>query len=155
MSTLENIKAEIEKVFCISVITNELRTPMEVKAEILQIIDKYAEQEPCDECKYKTFTELYFHTDPEMVDQEPCDDAISRQAVLDLVNSDWKYEGLETDVASLPSVRPQEQTGKWIKSKDGYMRCDQCGSRGSDIKARFCHHCGAKMFEPRESEDKE
>ena len=38
--------------------------------------------------------------------------------------------------------RPQ---GEWIKSKDGYFRCDQCGSRGSAIKARFCHHCGAQM----------
>lgn len=38
--------------------------------------------------------------------------------------------------------RPQ---GKWVKSKDGYTRCDQCGSRGSAIKARFCHHCGADM----------
>ena len=39
----------------------------------------------------------------------------------------------------------EPKTGHWIKSKDGYMRCDQCGSRGSAIKARFCHHCGAKM----------
>ena len=38
---IDAIRQEIEKVFCISVITNELRTPMEVKAEILQIIDKY------------------------------------------------------------------------------------------------------------------
>jgi len=38
---LEKIRAEIEKVFCMSVVTNELRTPMEVKTEILQIIDKY------------------------------------------------------------------------------------------------------------------
>ena len=38
---IEDIKAEIEKVFCISVITGELRTPMEVKTEILQIIDKH------------------------------------------------------------------------------------------------------------------
>lgn len=35
--------------------------------------------------------------------------------------------------------------GRWVKSKDGYTRCDQCGSRGSAIKARFCHHCGADM----------
>lgn len=35
--------------------------------------------------------------------------------------------------------------GEWVKSKDGYTRCDQCGSRGSAIKARFCHHCGADM----------
>ena len=38
---LEKIRAEIEKVFCVSVVTNELRTPMEVKTEILQIIDHY------------------------------------------------------------------------------------------------------------------
>ena len=38
---LDKIKAEIKKVFCMSVVTNELRTPMEVKTEILQIIDKY------------------------------------------------------------------------------------------------------------------
>ena len=38
---LEQIRAEIEKVFCMSVVTNKLRTPMEVKTEILQIIDKY------------------------------------------------------------------------------------------------------------------
>ena len=38
---LEQIRAEIEKVFCISVITDKLRTPMEVKTEILQIIEKY------------------------------------------------------------------------------------------------------------------
>ena len=38
---LDKIRTEIEKVFCMSVVTNELRTPMEVKTEILQIIDKY------------------------------------------------------------------------------------------------------------------
>lgn len=38
--------------------------------------------------------------------------------------------------------RPQ---GKWVKCQDGYTRCDQCGSRCSAIKARFCHHCGADM----------
>ena len=39
--TLGKISTEIEKVFCISVVTNELRTPMEVKTEILQIINKH------------------------------------------------------------------------------------------------------------------
>jgi DNA-directed RNA polymerase subunit RPC12/RpoP len=53
------------------------------------------------------------------------------------------------DAGILEYVKPK--TGHWIKSKDGYMRCDKCGSRGSAIKARFCHHCGARM----ESEDKE
>lgn len=86
--------------------------------------------------------------------QEPCDDAVSRQAILDKLN-EWEWQELylpihfkENIIDELPSVRPQEQTGHWIRSKDGYMRCDQCGSRGSAIKARFCHHCGCRMVEP-------
>jgi hypothetical protein len=45
---LDKISSEIEKVFCMSVVTNELRTPMEVKTEILQIIDKYRGSEGAD-----------------------------------------------------------------------------------------------------------
>ena len=45
VDVLGEIRAEAEKVFCISVITNELRTPMEVKTEILQIIDKYRKEQ--------------------------------------------------------------------------------------------------------------
>ncbi len=58
-NVLDKIRAEIEKVFCMSVVTNELRTPMEVKTEILQIIDKYkAESEGhqkmgCEGCIYE------------------------------------------------------------------------------------------------------
>jgi uncharacterized protein (DUF1015 family) len=48
MKKLDGIRAEIEKVFCMSVVTNELRTPMEVKTEILQIIDKYRGSEGAD-----------------------------------------------------------------------------------------------------------
>lgn len=44
----------------------------------------------------------------------------------------------------VPTVEERPH-GKWVKSKDGYTRCDQCGSRGNAIKANFCHHCGADM----------
>lgn len=43
--------------------------------------------------------------------QQPCEDCISRQAVLDLINADWKYENLESDIVNLPSVTPKV---KWI-----------------------------------------
>lgn len=33
-------------------------------------------------------------------------DCISRQAVLDLINADWKYEGLEIKINNLPSAQP-------------------------------------------------
>ena len=114
----------------------------------------------------------------EALEQEPCDDAISREELLKAIDT-WDkfgvddtnslfrldnlslpnyvpyihYDDVVKCIKGLPSVRPQEQTGHWIKSKEGYMRCDQCGSRGSAIKARFCHHCGARMVEPQESEE--
>jgi len=46
---------------------------------------------------------------------EPCEEAISRQAVLDLVNADWKYENLESDIANLPPVTPQQKIGYWTR----------------------------------------
>ena len=50
----------------------------------------------------------------EALKQEPCEDAISRQAVLDLINADWKYEGLEEPVSSLPSVTPKQRWAKLL-----------------------------------------
>lgn len=44
-------------------------------------------------------------------EQQSSEDAVSRQAVLDLVNSDWEYEGLEAPINCLPSVTP---TTSWI-----------------------------------------
>lgn len=50
-----------------------------------------------------------------------------------------------TEFKGCDNCELERPKGKWVKSKDGYTRCDQCGSRGSAIKARFCHHCGADM----------
>ena len=53
------------------------------------------------------------------------------------------------DFESLIDVQPKADVvevrhGCWYKAKDGYTRCSLCDSRGSAIKARYCHHCGAK-----------
>ncbi len=42
---------------------------------------------------------------------EPCEDCVSRKAVLDLINADWKYENLEVPVANLPPATPKQE---WI-----------------------------------------
>ena len=65
------------------------------------------------------------------LEQEPCTDAISRQAVLDLA----KFDGRENlgsiihafDVEQLPPVTPAEKVGhckqcKWWKVSDGAYR---------------------------------
>lgn len=120
---------------------------------------KYFDGNSCQHYDYKVGYTHGYEDASKNFRQEPCDDAVSRQAILDKLN-EWEWQELylpihfkENIIDELPSVRPQEQTGHWIKSKDGYMRCDQCGSRGSAIKARFCHHCGARMVEPQESEE--
>lgn len=97
---------------------------------------------------------------------EPCEDAISRQAVLDLVehyNSDglgsvfYGYEeGVKfaNAVNKLPSVKPQEKTGHWIDiDSETYtwkIRCDQCGHERSMMSTQgkypnFCEECGTDM----------
>lgn len=88
------------------------------------------------------------------LEQQPCEDCISRQAVLDLVNADWKYEGLETDVASLPSVTPKAGRWEWVQydanPEIGNFHCSECryipaSFNMSAQKLNFCPNCGAKM----------
>jgi rubrerythrin len=80
-------------------------------------------------------------------------DCISRQAVLDLINADWKYENLEIEINNLPSVTPQEpRKGHWIKGytfPDGaYWKCDKCNELIKvKIPMHYCNNCGADMRE--------
>ena len=105
----------------------------------------------------KDYKRLCHALDLEKAEQEPCEDAVSRQEVLDLVNSNWKYKGLKADVESLPSVRPQEQTGKWIDySDEGYVECPFCSHatncEDNIDELHYCFYCGAKMVEQKETE---
>lgn len=136
MTTLEKIRAEIEEARY-GLINDGLDVA-------LKIIDKYAEQEPCD-------------------------DAISRQAVLEKainvpiakVMTDELLEYCKVtyhkvvfvnDIDKLPSVRPQEQTGKWIPGIN--WKCNNCGFVDSGAHGfNYCPNCGAKMVEPQESEE--
>lgn len=93
------------------------------------------------------------------LEQEPCDDAISRQAVLDLprikTHNVWGnviYESVDVEnVRQLPPVTPQPKMGKWIydKIEDSY-RCSLCtypchkDNLGA-IPTKYCAGCGAVM----------
>ena len=86
------------------------------------------------------------------LEQEPCEDAISRQAVLDLVNADWKYEGLEESINSLPPVTPQPKMGQWLSCVEEYGKpvkwvCSSCRHTKSITKNKteYCPVCGARM----------
>ena len=93
------------------------------------------------------------------LEQQPCEDAISRQAAIDAT---W-FEPSYTDplnvlaevrdrLKALPSAQPERKKGQWIKEDRGHVEycavCDQCGFDWiwSDREYfKFCPNCGAKM----------
>lgn len=102
--------------------------------------------------------------------QESCEDAISRQAVLDYIYNDlglgdeengndverqMELERSYKYVKSLPPVTPQLKTGYWtrelIRNKKGgcigaKMICSECGNDNKhDEYMHHCPNCGAKM----------
>jgi len=103
-----------------------------------------------------------------IIEQEPCDDCISRQAVLDGLASIAKVKARSDAqkslmgrvmffVEHLSSVTPEEKTAKWIRQTDDYhdyYECERCGiAVGLDDIKNYCPNCGRRMVEPQESED--
>lgn len=91
-------------------------------------------------------------------------DLISRQAVLEITAETGALE-TQTRVKALPSVTPQQKTGRWISHSEHcemnnlipsglgcYFWCSECNC-GIDYKYfhlanyKYCPGCGAKMQE--------
>ena len=110
---------------------------------------------------------------PLPLEQEPCDDAISREKTMQIVRKwfdrDAAPSDLKDEIESLPPVTPAEKVGHWIPPQcdDGMsdpiyyqVRCSECGfdldpqTFGEELKKygadRFCPNCGAKMQEVEE-----
>ena len=101
------------------------------------------------------------------LEQEPCPNAISRQAVKEQM---IKYGFHAPDmtvtefVEDLPPVNPQPKTGHWIGDK-AYPICFKCNCNIIEEyisclnyaemykPMKYCPNCGCKMVEPQESEE--
>ena len=83
---------------------------------------------------------------------EPCEDAISRQAVLDLMQLRLMPKEEYIAICNLPSVTPQSKTGHWIDArfKDEWYGtmyiCSKCNGEMMGT-SDFCPNCGADMRE--------
>ena len=97
------------------------------------------------------------------LEQEPCEDAISRQAVDEIkelmtdTNGDTVYAVRMSDIRQLSSVNPQPKTGHWIWELEDWNKwiCSECGwSKRTDVHVRlgydFCPSCGARMIDTQE-----
>lgn len=104
------------------------------------------------------------------LEQEPCEDAISRQAVKEFVESIQKVKDNHNEngtpinygticdlvisgwrLMKLPSVTPKPKTGHWIMHRgynaDGFgieYSCSKCNEWANE-KSNYCPNCGAKM----------
>lgn len=93
------------------------------------------------------------------LEKEPCEDCISRQAVLDEV---YVYCVDVEDIQALPPVTPTRKKGEWIKRNNDYFdwyECSECGygsegemrySREYDVRTNYCPKCGTQMLEVEE-----
>ena len=130
------------------------------KKEALDMAIQALKQEPicpshgvdCEDC-------------PAYKPQEPCDDAISRQAaIIALDDRMSSLDNVDMQIAmgfakgiiyDLPPVTPQPKTGHWILDADReHGRCSECGCKEDLVDGhssyKWCSNCGAKMVEPQE-----
>lgn len=105
------------------------------------------------------------------LEREPCEDAISRQAVLSKIkevcfSEEWiqfradkgsngQRDFLINYIEQQPSVTPQSKTGRWIDGK-----CNRCGTHApywamasGYYLSEYCPTCGAKMTAESEVEE--
>jgi len=111
------------------------------------------------------------------IPQQPCDDTIYRQAVLDTIaelNAISFYEAQEDSkecyyeikqaIKSMPPASPKEpKTGQWILTmprgtEEWCYKCSRCGfwkyKKTIDLsKFNYCPSCGAKMVERQEGDE--
>lgn len=109
-------------------------------------------------CYNGTLTERERDRILKALEQEPCEDCISREEALlaltgmDLPTDRDKLIALFTErIQQMPSVTPQRAKGYWIEVNDGrcvhHFKCSECGQCVSWIgkEEHYCSNCGAYM----------
>ena len=103
------------------------------------------------------------HPERNVVAIVPCGDVISRQAVLDLVDSysesrsnvEDVTQDFISDIVALPPVTSQPRTGRWMHGKinnECWEECSECHVECA-YPTLYCPNCGCRMIEPQESEE--
>ena len=161
MTTLEKIREEIKQKRDNVPIESDVQQAIACGLDLaLQIVEKYAEQEPCEDCDYSEIMDweqdaktgkskpIYWCERH----KEPCDDAISRQAVLEIA----KQHTLTNDylaIQNLPSVTQEPKTANWINKefrKEEYVLTGKCSVCGRvRVIDEYCSNCGACMKDGR------
>ena len=77
---------------------------------------------------------------------ESCEDAISRQAAIDIVRNPTEIK-LDLALSRLPSVQPRQKAGRW-EGDSWLWSCSNCKKDYHEDYAKlfvYCPNCGVKM----------
>ena len=116
----------------------------------------FKEKEPCDKYikEIDHLRKYIVKLETQIVEQEPCTDAISRQAVIDATTKYcvlYDLRELLADIETLPSINVAEKTGYWIKIKPYPLQmhdyeCSECKHETDDNTEKYCSGCGCRML---------
>jgi len=94
-----------------------------------------------------------------ILEQEPCENTVSREAVLAIVGDSCldldSYEDTKEfcdEIKELPSVVHTQKTGRWIfvDNAHEHARCSKCGYGSVDLfdlkPHNYCPNCGSFMM---------
>lgn len=130
--------------------------------DAVEMAIKALEQEPCENCcngnqieKAKLCQKSYLAGMEHK--QEPCEDAVSRQAVIDTIDK-WvksmhvlialpanEVTPLFESVHELPPVTPMPKMGRWERDQfTNQPTCSKCGYKVFGGQTNYCPACGSK-----------
>lgn len=117
-----------------------------------------------DKAEFETEFEMTLILAEKALEQQPCDDAISRQAALDAVGLSRILSKIKGRIADLPSVSiaKKVEIGHWSRKTkvDAYdlygvktwgikCQCDRCTFTTTVVEDfgyyKYCPNCGARM----------
>lgn len=131
------------------------------KQAAIDLWDKYHPTIAVDAMQYDTELRQLPPAQP-----EPCEDAVSREEVLNCL--EWQYPNKlpRTKIMELPPVTLKQRTGYWYPvgmaevvggesamwgSVVAYHKCSECDEQAlkddfeQEVLSKWCPHCGAKM----------
>ena len=94
-----------------------------------------------------TYLDTFIALSVEALEQEPCEDAISREVACRYLARARRVNDsrpMKKIFAAIPSVTPKEKTGHWIFNKWSTI-CSECGFKKPLGGAKYCPECGSRM----------
>ena len=100
------------------------------------------------ECTYDGVEEI--RTAIEALEKKHCEDCVSRQDVLDLMQIRMGAKELYKAVYDLPSVTPTRKKGTWIRVDNDKVKCSECEvvhfiAQYPHGAINYCPNCGSQM----------